>query len=84
MKIMQNKLLCRPRVMPAPQNTGIRLPAVRNDSYIDLIVIERGPLIKDVQIGDRILVHTMNAVPVIVEHEQRYFVNAHHVEIILD
>ncbi len=84
MKVLQNKLLCRPRAMPTPQNTGVRLPAVRNDSYIDLIVVERGPFIKDVQIGDRILVHTINAISVIVEHEQRYFVSPSHVEIILD
>ncbi len=84
MKILQNKLLCRPRAMPTPQNTGVRLPAVRNDSYVELVVIDRGPFNKDVQIGDRILVHTINAVPVIVEHEQRYFVNPCHVEIILD
>ncbi len=84
MKVLQNKLLCRPRAMSTPQNTGVRLPAVRNDSYIDLIVVERGPFIKDVQIGDRILVHTINAISVIVEHEQRYFVSPSHVEIILD
>lgn len=84
MKIVGNKMLCRPVLMETPTSKGVILPKVRTDDFRELIVLEKGPTIKDFKIGDRILVHRVLPTPVIDEGETLYFVAPHHVDVILD